>query len=119
MLTLAVLGPVDLRRDGVALPVPGGKTAELLVRLALEAGTPVRAERLLEDLWPGSRWVRPRTPCSPRCPGCARRWATARSVTEGDAGYTLALTPGDVDALPVLRLARRRRPCVARVTPSG
>ncbi len=52
MLSLAVLGPVDLRRDGTAVPVPGGKTTELLVRLAVAAGTPVRAERLLDDLWP-------------------------------------------------------------------
>ncbi|WP_270889964.1 hypothetical protein [Pedococcus sp. 5OH_020] len=37
MLTLAVLGPVEVRRDGVLARVPGGKTTELLVRLALEA----------------------------------------------------------------------------------
>src|SRR5688572_18935278 len=54
MLTLAVLGPVEVRRDGSVVRVPGGKTTELLVRLALEAGSPVRAERLLEDLWPSS-----------------------------------------------------------------
>ena len=31
--------------------VPGGKTSELLVRLALEAGVLVRADRLVDDLW--------------------------------------------------------------------
>ena len=46
-----MLGPVEVRRDGEPVPVPGGKTAELLVRLALEAGVPVRADRLLDDLW--------------------------------------------------------------------
>ncbi len=33
---MAVLGPVEVRRDGVRVPIPGGKTTELLVRLALE-----------------------------------------------------------------------------------
>ena len=52
MLAISVLGPVEVRRDGRAsLPVPAGKTSELLVRLALEAGALVRADRLVEDLW--------------------------------------------------------------------
>ena len=33
------------------MPVPGGKASELLVRLALEAGVLVRADRLVDDLW--------------------------------------------------------------------
>ena len=31
--------------------MPSGKTTEVLVRLALDAGRPVSAERLIEDLW--------------------------------------------------------------------
>ena len=46
-----MLGPVAVERDGRRVPVPGGKTSELLVRLALEAGTFVRADRLVEDVW--------------------------------------------------------------------
>ena len=61
MLTVAVLGRVEVRRDGVCAALPGGLTTELLVRLALDAGRPVRAERLLEDLWPGSTGIRPNT----------------------------------------------------------
>jgi predicted ATPase/DNA-binding SARP family transcriptional activator len=53
VLTVAVLGPVEVRRDGALVPVPPGKTTELLVRLALDAGTPVRADRLIEELWGG------------------------------------------------------------------
>ena len=51
MLTVAVLGAVEAYRDGVRLDLPAGKTTELLARLALEAGRPVRADALLEDLW--------------------------------------------------------------------
>jgi len=48
---VSLLGPLEVRRDGVPVAIPGGRTAELLVRLALDAGVPVRAERLLDDLW--------------------------------------------------------------------
>ena len=46
-----MLGAVEVRRDGLLLPVPRGKTTELLVRLALDAGAPVRTDLLVEDLW--------------------------------------------------------------------
>ena len=49
-----MLGPVEVRRDGRLVPVPGGKTSELLVRLALEAGVFVRADRLVDELWAGA-----------------------------------------------------------------
>ena len=45
VLTVAVPGPVELRRDGAHLPVPGGKTTEVLIRPAPGADgprTPVR-----------------------------------------------------------------------------
>ena len=51
MFQISVLGPVDVRRDGEPVPVPGGKSSELLVRLALEAGTFVGTDRLVEDVW--------------------------------------------------------------------
>ncbi len=51
MLDIAVLGPLEVTRDGERVPVPRGRTSQLLVRLALEAGSLVSAERLVEDLW--------------------------------------------------------------------
>ena len=51
VLALSVLGPCELRRDGKVIPVPAGKTTELLIRLALDAGVPIRVERLVDDLW--------------------------------------------------------------------
>ena len=53
MLSISVLGPVEISRNGESVSVPGGKTSELLVRLALDAGVLVRTERLVEDLWAG------------------------------------------------------------------
>ena len=51
VLSVAVLGALEVTRDGQRVPVPVGKTSELVVRLALEAGELVRADRLVEDLW--------------------------------------------------------------------
>jgi len=51
VLTIAVLGEVEAARDGVRLPLPSGKTTDLLVRLAVRPGTPVRVDTLIEDLW--------------------------------------------------------------------
>ena len=51
VLKVAVLGPLEVTRDGQHMAVPAGKTSELVVRLALEAGELVRADRLVEDLW--------------------------------------------------------------------
>jgi len=51
MLTVAVLGSVEVRGDGDLIPVPSGKSTEVLVRLALDAGLVVQADRILEDLW--------------------------------------------------------------------
>lgn len=51
MLSISVLGPVQARRAGQPISIPAGKTSEILVRLALDAGIPVRTDRLVEDLW--------------------------------------------------------------------
>jgi DNA-binding SARP family transcriptional activator len=51
MLSIAVLGPVEVRRDGALVSLPSGKPTEVLVRLAVDVGTPVRADRLIDDLW--------------------------------------------------------------------
>ena len=60
MFQISVLGPVEVRDDGQLLSVPGGKTSEVLVHLALEAGMVVRADRLVDDLWAGAA-TRPNT----------------------------------------------------------
>ncbi|WP_433378621.1 BTAD domain-containing putative transcriptional regulator [Actinoplanes sp. CA-142083] len=100
MLVVAVLGPVALTRDGVPLTLPGGKTTEVLIRLALEAGRPVRASRLIEDLWGGDA-----TPNALQAKvSKLRRVLGDPDLVSGDAnGYTLHVDPRAVDALEVLR----------------
>ncbi|MHA6783136.1 AfsR/SARP family transcriptional regulator [Pseudonocardia saturnea] len=103
MLTVAVLGRVEARSDGVPASIPSGLTTELLVRLALDAGRPVRAERLLEELWSDATGVR-RNTLQAKVSQLRRALGPA-ALTGGAAGYTLVVDPGDVDALEALRLA--------------
>jgi DNA-binding SARP family transcriptional activator len=105
VLTVAVLGPVELRRDGARLVVPAGKTTEVLVRLALDAGMLVRAERLIEDLWSEQTRGIARNTLQSKVSKLRRVLGDPGLVTGGGAGYTLAIDPGCVDALEVVRLA--------------
>src|SRR3954451_24655755 len=104
MLTVAILGRVSVSRDGLAAAVPSGLTTELLVRLALDAGRPVRAERLVEDLWPGATDTR-RNTLQAKVSQLRRALGDPAALTGGPEGYTLAVDPGRVDALHALRLA--------------
>jgi predicted ATPase/DNA-binding SARP family transcriptional activator len=105
MLTVGVLGPLEVRRDGRPLPVPSGKTTELLVRLALDAGQVVSAERLIEDLWGEAAAATARNTLQSKVSQLRRALADPALVAGGHGGYTLALGPGQVDAVAVAGLA--------------
>ncbi|MEA2286561.1 MAG: hypothetical protein QOJ21_2604 [Solirubrobacteraceae bacterium] len=95
-----MLGPVEVRCDGELLPVPGGRTSELLVRLALEPGVAVRADRLVDDLWAGA--MTRRNTLQSKVTRLRRALGEPPVILSSDAGYTLAVEPDAVDALRVL-----------------
>src|SRR4051794_37536731 len=101
VLEFFVLGPVEVRRDGKPVAVPKGKTAELLVHLALAAGTPVRADRLLDDLWAGTPTNR--NTLQQKVARLRRSLGDSSLLASGDDGYRLAIEPDAVDAHRVLR----------------
>jgi DNA-binding SARP family transcriptional activator len=104
VLTVAVLGPVELRHGGTALTVPAGKTTEVLVRLALDAGVQVSSERLIEDVWAGEAGGVARNTLQSKVSQLRRALGDPALVRGGGAGYTLMVDRGCVDALEVLRL---------------
>lgn len=104
MLTVAVLGAVEARRDGERLSVPAGKTTELLVRLALEAGSRVRVDALLEDLWPTTAG---RNTLQSKVSQLRRALGGKDLVVGEDDTYRLAVEPDGVDAIHVVNLARQ------------
>ena len=98
-----MLGPIEVRRDGERLAVPGGKTTELLVRLALAAGEPVRADRLVDDLWAGAPTHR--NTLQPKVARLRRALGDPAAIPGGDDGYRLEVEPVAVDAHRVVRAA--------------
>ena len=82
-----------------------GKTTELFIRLALEAGSMVRTELLIEDLWSEDAAVTARNTLQATVSRLRRSLGDAALVTGTAAGYTLNVDPGAVDALEVVRLA--------------
>ena len=82
-----------------------GKTAEVLVRLALEAGVMVRTERLIEDLWADEAVGTARNTLQTKVSRLRRALGDGALVTGTSAGYTLVIEPSAVDALEVIRLA--------------
>ncbi|CUR59882.1 Transcriptional activator domain [metagenome] len=104
MLTVSVLGPVEARQDGVRLDVPAGKTTELLSRLALDAGSAVRADVLVEDLWAGPTG---RNTLQSKVSQLRRALLDRNLVLGGRDSYTLAIDPAEVDAVRAVQLARR------------
>ena len=105
MLAVSVLGPIELRRDGHRIPVRPGKTTEVLIRLALDAGVMVRSERLIEDLWGEDAVATRRNTLQTKISRLRRSLGDAATVTSGRGGYTLGIDPSAVDALEVLQLA--------------
>src|SRR5262249_23045193 len=105
MLSVAVLGPVEVRRDGALLPLPSGKTTEVLVRLAVDAGAPVRADRLIEDLWADGAAGTGRSTLQSKMSQLRRALGVPGVIVSGTGGYTLDVEPDRVDALRVVTLA--------------
>jgi len=96
---IGILGPLDVR-DTAAAPVEvsGRRLRALLIRLALEAGRSVSADRLLDDLWDGA----PPTGGAGALQALVSRLrgVAGRDLVEyGPAGYRLALDPGEIDAV--------------------
>jgi predicted ATPase/DNA-binding SARP family transcriptional activator len=103
VLSVAVLGPVEVRRDGRLLSVPSGRSTEVLVRLALDAGRPVRVDRIIEDVWHGS--TAGRNTLQSKVSQLRRALGEADAITVADDSYTLRVAPDEVDALAVQGLA--------------
>jgi predicted ATPase/DNA-binding SARP family transcriptional activator len=99
---VSLLGPLEVTRDGQLASIPGGKTSELLVRLALEAGVLVRTERLVEDLWASGAVNTRRNTLQSKIAKLRRAFGDLPVIVSGDGGYKLDVDPSQVDALAVL-----------------
>ncbi|WP_336204984.1 AfsR/SARP family transcriptional regulator [Nonomuraea sp. LPB2021202275-12-8] len=92
-----ILGPVELWRDGVAVPIVGEKQRTLLAQLLLHAGQVARHDELLAVLW------------GDEPPGAGRKalhnhlWSLRRLIGDGGelittaGGYALRIPAGELD----------------------
>ncbi|MEV5705847.1 BTAD domain-containing putative transcriptional regulator [Actinoallomurus sp. NPDC052274] len=106
-MRIAILGPLDVR-DGNGRPVEigGARLRALLIRLAIEAGRTVSAQRLIEDIWEDAapdRAVNALQALVSRLRGVGGR----DLVASAPGGYRLAVAPADIDAVAFEELLRK------------
>src|SRR5438874_9789445 len=53
MLEFAILGPLEVRMDGLLVPIGGFRQRALLAMLLLHANEVLSSDRLIEELWGG------------------------------------------------------------------
>jgi WD40 repeat protein/DNA-binding SARP family transcriptional activator len=106
---IAVLGPLSVDDDGVAL---GPRDRVVLAALALQPGEAVSAERLADALWgetPPPSWPKVIQGCVVRL----RKSLGARAIATTGQGYRLDLPRDEVDAQRFVRLVGRGRELLA------
>src|ERR1700744_3025066 len=103
---LGVLGPLQVRRDGAPVMIPGAKPRAILTMLGLHGGSVVSADSLIELLWGDDP---PRTAAKAlqtHISALRRTLGDGFVLTEG-AGWSLAGT--EVDASRYKAAARAGR----------
>jgi DNA-binding SARP family transcriptional activator len=50
---LGILGPIEVRQDGAAVPVRGAKPRQLLALFAIRPNQSIAADQLIDELWQG------------------------------------------------------------------
>ena len=101
-MQISVLGPVEVTADGRSVAIGRGKPRALLAVLALDEGSTVSSDRLVEALWgedpPPTAAKMVQLYVSQVRKALAASGDGAEIVTRG-RGYELRLGDGDVDAL--------------------
>lgn len=104
-MRVTLLGPFEVHSDtGDALPVAGARLRDLIARLALAGGRPVSTSALAEAVWGDDPPADLPNALQTLVSRARRALGGAAAVEQSAAGYRLAVTPDDVDALRFERL---------------
>ncbi len=118
-LQFAVLGPVEVRRDGAALPLGGVRQRALLATLVLHRGKVVSADRLVDDLFgprPGAGAANALQQAVSRL---RRTLGDSRAVLTKAPGYLLDVAPDQVDLQRFELLRTRGQEALAASDPAS
>jgi predicted ATPase/DNA-binding SARP family transcriptional activator len=107
-MEVRLFGELEAVRDGAPVPVRGTKQRSLLALLALHRGQPVSADRLIDALWGDGQAANPANALQAQI-GQLRRIFGAAAVITTEAGYALAVGPGDVDVVRFEQLVANGR----------
>ncbi len=107
-MRVAILGPLEVHDDGGAvIAVAGARLRGLIARLALAGGQPVSTGALAEAVWDYDPPADVANALQTLVSRARRALGGAAAVEQSAAGYRLAVTPDDVDALRFERLVAR------------
>jgi DNA-binding SARP family transcriptional activator len=102
---VAILGPFEVHSDaGDVVPVAGARLRDLVIRLALAGGKPVSTSALAEAVWGDDPPADLANALQTLVSRARRALGGAGAVEQSAAGYRLAVTSDDVDALRFERL---------------
>ncbi|MEV5407563.1 BTAD domain-containing putative transcriptional regulator [Thermopolyspora sp. NPDC052614] len=109
-VSFAILGPLEVRRDGQAVEIGGQRLRALLALLLLTPGRTVPTQTLISGVWED----RPPSGVGNALQALVSRLRAALRADRGlvvaePHGYRLSVPPGDVDAHAFARLARAGR----------
>jgi DNA-binding SARP family transcriptional activator len=96
--TFGVLGALEVCRDGVPVPLPGGRRRAVLAALLVRAGRPVPADALVDAAWGDDLPADPR-PALHTVLSRLRGALGDGVLRTGPAGYLLDAGPGALDAV--------------------
>jgi predicted ATPase/DNA-binding SARP family transcriptional activator len=112
-ISIRVLGPVEVIRNGAPINLGGKRQQALLALLALDTGKSVPADRLIDELWPGQP-----PPGTSTLPSYVTRLRAALgrqdAIVAEASGYRLAAADHQVDAHAFETLLRAGRTAMAR-----
>ncbi|GLY84399.1 BTAD domain-containing putative transcriptional regulator [Actinoallomurus iriomotensis] len=114
-MRVAMLGPLRVRDgDGRPVEVGGARLRLLLIRLALDPGRVVTADRLADDLWGDGAPADPAGALQTLVARLRRAFHGERArLVSHPAGYLLDVAPADVDVLAFERAATDGRAALA------
>jgi DNA-binding SARP family transcriptional activator/class 3 adenylate cyclase len=93
-----ILGPLEVRAAGHAVPVPGAKPRAVLAVLLLQANRPVSAERIAQALWGEEAPAAAANTVQVHVSRLRKALGDGAPLVTTAAGYELRVGPGELDA---------------------